>query len=57
MPRVDTHAQGFVAAVFGHHAIGQLAGEQECESVPGLGSTDPTRPPRQACITVDTADR
>lgn len=47
MPRVDAYAQGFVAAVFGHHAIVQLAGEQECESVPGLGSTDPTRSPRQ----------
>lgn len=57
MARVDAYAQGFVASVFGHYAIGQLAGEQERESVPGLGSTDPTRPPRQACIPVDATDR
>ncbi|WP_277612322.1 hypothetical protein [Dietzia sp. SLG310A2-38A2] len=42
MAGIDAHAQGFVAAVFGHDSVAELAGEQERESVPGFGSADPT---------------
>lgn len=56
VPRVDAHAQRFIAAVFADRALAQLARNQQREPVRVLGAADATGSPTDGWQTVGIRD-